>query len=1273
MQGCGRRVYLHVGREDFGVRQWTCRRSGGGCKRRCYQAYEEEGPLLLGVEETASFFTTPEGLARFCGSTSGLPLLDITRRLTRNQPNVAATSKEPDWAWLDQLLNSGRPAATASPNSSAASPAEDHEFFPGRELQPNNPVEAHNMILEVIPTDLLGVLIHLYFEVIHPQWPVLHVPTFLESTHKWREPAFAALVLSMCMLASRYCTDPRVRADPSNPSSSGYHYVAVFRRLRDMASLGSDDAVDAIQSLLLCAMYHCVDTLPHPIAQGLFGDAVARVYDGGLHRGSVHPGLGTAVEHEVRKRTAWAVYCYDKHMAAVAGRPPLLPLAYFDVDTPTPFPPAAVSNPTDENACRRDIEDCLVFSQQVLISAMLERALRATNQPPDFRKMPLLNRLSGVSEWTPERDYKAPQEAEVLIDDWVKQLPPSLADRDVDARARLPTFSPRSEAIFACEETARIILASRRLQLTTIELMSVAVTEVERTSALRVELRQHRLQLLTAIKRLVSSGVKLGAAGLLWKCDIFFAYRLLLAGRLTLAVILSAQEDTDTALEVQSLHTLEACLLLLNHFASAYPTSLGAAETLKETCRVCNVHLSKVTLDVSAHGRYAWHRPLPRGAQSSVNPPPRRAAAEMPPPHPAAIPPPHPTALHTAPFPSLTTGASPTNLGVPGMPTPGGGGVSGSSPNSNGSLGAFGSGPGSAGTPFGDSMDAWAHLLNASPGATGTGLTPGAHGVGVGLGGVTTPGAAGQPSLADLTDLSWLYPGGNMATPPPLATITLPFSAGCSRTDGSATLNLIGGEWTVGSSDKFIDVNDPATQQVLTRVPDTTLADLDRATAEAEEAFDEWKHSSVLKRQAVMLKFQALIREHHDELARSIVLEQGKTFADAKGDVLRGLQVVESMCGIPSLLLGDKLEVSKDMDTYTRKVPLGVTAAICPFNFPAMIPLWSMAMAVATGNTLLLKPSERDPGAATILTELFQRAGLPKGVVSIVNGTIPPVKFICEDPRIKAITFVGGDKAGQYIYETGSKNGKRVQANLGAKNHCIIMPDASKNFALNSIAGAAFGADGQRCLALSTLVTSNTWLGDPIRVLQAREMIAIIEKHDLVAHTARIGEYVYSALEVIEADSQITGKLINLRGKGEGIPVDLPTGEQTSKLSFPSLPSTSSHTLLRKGSSRPKAIPGPKGLAASERIGKFQDPRAHVIVADYNKSVGNYLVDADGNQLLDVFAQIASIAVGYNNPDLIKLAKTDELATAAMARPALGSFPSGKKRAELHPSRSESL
>ncbi|GAA5982012.1 hypothetical protein JCM5350_000613 [Sporobolomyces pararoseus] len=300
-----------------------------------------------------------------------------------------------------------------------------------------------------------------------------------------------------------------------------------------------------------------------------------------------------------------------------------------------------------------------------------------------------------------------------------------------------------------------------------------------------------------------------------------------------------------------------------------------------------------------------------------------------------------------------------------------------------------------------------------------------------------------------------------------------------THTDGKDTTLLSGGDYTTGSTQKWIEVHDPSTQRVLTRVPETTHEDMTRIVDRAEAAFHEWKDSSILKRQAVMLKFQALIREHHDDLARSIVLEQGKTFADAKGDVLRGLQIIETACGIPSLLMGDKLEVSKDMDTYTRRVPLGVVAAICPFNFPAMIPLWAMAMATVTGNSLILKPSERDPGAAMILAELAERAGLPKGVLSVMHGTVPPVKFLCEEPRIKAISFVGGDKAGQYIYETGNKNGKRVQANLGAKNHCILMPDANKNFALNSIVGAAFGAAGQRCMALSTLVTigeSNDWI-----------------------------------------------------------------------------------------------------------------------------------------------------------------------------------------------------
>ncbi|CAG8610367.1 39672_t:CDS:10, partial [Gigaspora margarita] len=213
-----------------------------------------------------------------------------------------------------------------------------------------------------------------------------------------------------------------------------------------------------------------------------------------------------------------------------------------------------------------------------------------------------------------------------------------------------------------------------------------------------------------------------------------------------------------------------------------------------------------------------------------------------------------------------------------------------------------------------------------------------------------------------------------------------------------------------------------------------------------------------------------LIREHTDKIAKSITEEQGKTLADAKGDVLRGRQVVETACGITNLLMGERLAVATDMDTYTIREPLGVTAGICPFNFPAMIPLWMFPLSIAAGNTMIIKPSERDPGAALILAQLAKEAGVPSGVLNVVHGSIDTVNFICDNEHIKAISFVGSDRAGKYIYKRGTANGKRVQANLGAKNHGVIMPDANKNYTLNQLAGSAFGAAGQRCMALSTVV-----------------------------------------------------------------------------------------------------------------------------------------------------------------------------------------------------------
>ncbi|KAK6998180.1 methylmalonate-semialdehyde dehydrogenase [acylating] mitochondrial [Biomphalaria glabrata] len=285
------------------------------------------------------------------------------------------------------------------------------------------------------------------------------------------------------------------------------------------------------------------------------------------------------------------------------------------------------------------------------------------------------------------------------------------------------------------------------------------------------------------------------------------------------------------------------------------------------------------------------------------------------------------------------------------------------------------------------------------------------------------------------------------------------------------TKMFINNEFVESKTKKWIDLHNPATNEVITRVPESTTAEMEAAVAAAKAAFPAWSKSTVLSRQQIMFRFQDLIKKNMKRLAASITQEQGKTLIDAEGDVLRGLQVVEHCCSITSLQLGETLPgIAKDMDTFTFRLPLGVTAGITPFNFPAMIPLWMFPMAVVCGNTSVMKPSERDPGALMILMELCQEAGFPPGVVNVIHGRHDSVNFICDHPDIRAISFVGSDQAGQYIYERGSKNGKRVQSNMGAKNHGVVMPDANKESTLTSLVGAAFGAAGQRCMALSTAI-----------------------------------------------------------------------------------------------------------------------------------------------------------------------------------------------------------
>lgn len=293
---------------------------------------------------------------------------------------------------------------------------------------------------------------------------------------------------------------------------------------------------------------------------------------------------------------------------------------------------------------------------------------------------------------------------------------------------------------------------------------------------------------------------------------------------------------------------------------------------------------------------------------------------------------------------------------------------------------------------------------------------------------------------------------------------------------------LINGQFVDSDTSEWIDITDPATQEVIAKVPQTTDDEINQAVAAAQKAFQTWRKTPITIRARIFLKYQQLIREHMDELAEILTAEQGKTIADARGDVFRGLEVVEHAAGIANLQIGDFVEnVASGVDTYSIWQPLGVCAGITPFNFPAMIPLWMFPMAIATGNTFILKPSEQDPMVTMRLVELAVEAGVPEGVLNVVHGGKATVDAICDHPDIKAVSFVGSTNVGKHVYERASKSGKRAQCMMGAKNHGVILPDANKEQTLNQLAGAAFGAAGQRCMALSVVVlvgAAGEWIDD---------------------------------------------------------------------------------------------------------------------------------------------------------------------------------------------------
>jgi malonate-semialdehyde dehydrogenase (acetylating)/methylmalonate-semialdehyde dehydrogenase len=281
----------------------------------------------------------------------------------------------------------------------------------------------------------------------------------------------------------------------------------------------------------------------------------------------------------------------------------------------------------------------------------------------------------------------------------------------------------------------------------------------------------------------------------------------------------------------------------------------------------------------------------------------------------------------------------------------------------------------------------------------------------------------------------------------------------------------IGGERTAAGSTRTSPVFDPATGEQQAEVLLATRSDVDTAVAAASEAFTTWSQSSLSARTKVLFAFRELVNARIDDIAALISAEHGKVLADARGEVQRGLEVVEFACGIPQLLKGDySAQVSNGIDVFSFREPLGVVAGITPFNFPAMVPMWMYPVAIACGNTFVLKPSERDPSASALIAELWAEAGLPAGVFNVVNGDKDSVDALLDHPEVAAVSFVGSTPIARYIYERATATGKRVQALGGAKNHAIVLPDADPEFAANHLVSAAFGSAGERCMAISAAV-----------------------------------------------------------------------------------------------------------------------------------------------------------------------------------------------------------
>ncbi|BEJ12492.1 hypothetical protein CspHIS471_0209520 [Cutaneotrichosporon sp. HIS471] len=567
-----------------------------GKRRAITSTPDADAPMrkrkVLNYENTAHFYMSSHGLSHHAGSTSGLPLLEATRRLMAEPAAQATDSNEPDWNWLQDLLQEGSPA---EPTRNRSGGTDDTEYFPGRGLAPNtSDDQLLRMVSEIIPPDLMSELLRVFFSTVHPVWPILHIPSFFADLYRWDSHSFAALVVSMCMLASRYVDDPRVRKEASNPATAGLGYCDLFSRLIDHA-IHSDNVIYAIQSRFFGSMFHSVDNVPHPVAQGLVADALSRSLDGGLHRSVSSTVLGSSILREIRARTAWAVYAWDHQIAAFCGRPAGSTLWDYDVRLPEPFEEDGSEQPIENDASH-----VATFCQLIQLSALLEAAFLASVQHPVVANSTFLTDLSRHLRPDLDDTYKL-DKVMANLRKWRTTAPPQFSEASPKNRAAQRHYSVATEQIAALDQMIQLMVASRHLQLETLS-----------AEPAKDKLESFRATILTHARDMTAIVVQLGASNQLAKCDIMVAYRLLFTGRLLLACILSARSESNSSQVEEATKILHATSVVLRHFVSVFSVALGAAEVLDETIRVCRVPTPQAATrgNQPSTNRYAWYRPI---------------------------------------------------------------------------------------------------------------------------------------------------------------------------------------------------------------------------------------------------------------------------------------------------------------------------------------------------------------------------------------------------------------------------------------------------------------------------------------------------------------------------------------------------------------------------------------------------------------------------------------------------------------------------------------